>query len=172
MHRVLPRAWAACVLLAAGALCAWAAEPITRSGVVLLQPSSVLEERVASLDAMAQYIQSVESAAKEGVLASPSKRPSAGFIVVAVRPGQRARVWLDFDASPNFQTSRQIVAKVGVVTPFEARNGPVVFALKVRLWDAPESRRVAPSPSEWKAATQAAGRALELDEMIEAVWRD
>src|SRR5688572_3024441 len=147
-----------------------AAEPITKHGVVLLQSSTLLEERVASIDAMAEYVRAVEVAARDGVLASPSKRPAAGFIVVAVKPGERARVWLDFDAPPNFQTSRQIVTKVGALKPFEARKGPVVFALKVGLWDAFESKRVAPSPPEWKAATEKAGRQLELDQLVDTVW--
>ncbi len=149
-----------------------AAEPITKHGVVLLQSSTLLEERVASIDAMAEYVRAVEAAARDGVLASPSKRPAAGFIVVAVKPGERARVWLDFDAPPNFQTSRQIVTKVGAMKPFEARKGPVVFALKVGLWDAFESKRVAPSPPDWKAATEKVGRQLELDQLVDTVWPD
>ena len=149
-----------------------AAEPITKHGVVLLQSSTLLEERVASIDAMAEYVRAVEAAARDGVLASPSKRPAAGFIVVAVKPGERARVWLDFDAPPNFQTSRQIVTKVGALKPYEARKGPVVFALKVGLWDAFESKRVAPSPPEWKAATEKVGRQLELDQLVDTVWPD
>ncbi|HET9205112.1 MAG TPA: hypothetical protein VFO28_02665 [Burkholderiaceae bacterium] len=168
MHR---RGWAA--LLLACALCvAHAADPYTKHNVVLLQPSSVLEARVVSLDAMAQYIRAVESAAKEGALAGQSTRPVAGFIVVAVQPGARSRVWLDFDQPPTFETSRQLVAKIGAVPPFEVRSGPVVFALKVGLWGAFESKRIAPSPAEWKAATRKSGQQLEIDALIEQVWRD
>ena len=171
MHRV----WraAACAVLCAAAAFAQAAQPLTKHNVVLLQPSAVLEERVTSLDAMAEYIRALEEAAKEGVLASASKRPAAGFIVVAVRPGERAKVWLDFDAPPpSFETSRQLVTKMSAIKPFEASKGPVVFALKVGLWDAFESKRIAPSPAEWKAATRKAGRTLELDQLLDAVWRD
>ena len=166
------RAWVLGACLGALSALAQGAEPITKHGVVLLQSSKLLEERVASIDAMAEYVRAVEAAARDGVLASPSKRPAAGFIVVAVKPGERSRVWLDFDSSSNFQTSREIVTKVGALKPFEARKGPVVFALKVGLWGASESKRVAPSPSEWKAATQQAGRQLELDELVDNVWRD
>lgn len=153
-------------------LLAGAAEPITKHNVVLLQPSAVLEDRVSSVDAMAAYVRSVEAAAREGVLASPSRQAAAGFIVVAVRPGQKSRVWLDFDSALNFQTSRHLVAKIAAVKPFETRKGPVVFALKVVLWDGFESKRVAPSPSEWKAATQKAGTQLEIDALMEQVWRE
>jgi hypothetical protein len=171
--RRLWRAWAACALLCAAAAFAHAAEPFTKHNVVLLQSSAVLEARVSSVDAMAEYIRAVEAAAKEAAMASASKRPAAGFIVLALRPGPRANVWLDFDApAPSFETSRALVANIAAVKPFEVRDGPVVFALKVGLWDAFESKRLAPSPAEWKAATRKAGRQLEIDALIEQVWRD
>jgi hypothetical protein len=156
------------------ALCvaARAAEPFTKHNVVLLQPGSVLEARGASVDAMALYIRAVEVAAKEGALAGKSTRPAAGFIVVAVQPGARSRVWLDFDAPPTFETSQQLITRIGAVPPFEVRNGPVVFALKVGLWDAFESKRIAPSPPEWKAAMHKAGKQLEIDELMEQLWRE
>jgi hypothetical protein len=164
------RAWAA--LLWGCALCvAHAAEPYVKHNVVLLQPSSVLEARVLSLDAMAQYIGAVEVAAKQAALAGQSTRPAAGFIVVAVQPGARSRVWLDFDAPPTFEISRQLVNKIGAVPPFEVRGGPVVFALKVGLWGAFESKRIAPSPAEWKAVTHKAGKQLEIDELMEQLWQ-
>jgi hypothetical protein len=132
----------------------------------------VLEARVVSLDAMAQYIRNVEAAAKEGVLAARSTRPAAGFIVLAVQPGERSRVWLDFDSPPSFETGQQLVARIGAVKPFEVRNGPVVVALKVGLWDAFESKRIAPSPAQWKAQMQKAGKQLEIDELMEQLWHD
>jgi len=149
-----------------------AAEPFTKHNLVLLQPSSVLEARVVSLDAMALYIRNVEAAAKEGVLAARSTRPAAGFIVLAVQPGERSRVWLDFDSPPSFETGQQLVGKIGAVKPFEVRSGPVVVALKVGLWDAFESKRIAPSPAEWKAVTHKAGKQLEIDELMDQLWRD
>jgi hypothetical protein len=181
MH-VVWRTALACVLLCMAAAFAHAAEPaalvrtaepFTKHNVVLLQSSAVLESRVASIDEMAEYIRAVEAAAKDAVLASASQRPAAGFIVLALRPGPRAKVWLDFDApAPSFETSRALLAKIGAVKPFEVRNGPVVFALKVGLWDAFESKRLAPAPAEWKAATSKSGQQLEIDALIEQVWRD
>lgn len=157
------------LLWAAGAQ---AAEPITKFGVVLLQPSSVLEERVPSVDAMADYIKAIEAASREAVQSSPLRQAAGGFIVVAVRPGQKSKVWLDFDTLLDADVSRQIAVKATAVQPFEARQGPVVFALKVALWDGRESKRIAPSPSEWKAATKQAGRQLDIDSLIKRVWRE
>jgi hypothetical protein len=169
--RGLRRAFAACALGAAF-VCALAAEPLVKHNVVLLQGSSTLDARVPSVDAMAEYVRAVESAAKEAVLAARSQRPAAGFIVVAVQPGARGRVWLDFDAPPSFETSRLLIDKILAVPPLEVRGGPVVFALKVGLWDAFESKRIAPSPAQWKAASQKAGKQLEIDELMEQLWRD
>jgi hypothetical protein len=160
------------LIFAAATLCARASEPITKFGVVLLQPSSVLEDRVPSVDAMAEYLKAVEAASREAVQASPLKQAAGGFIVIAIRPGQKSKVWLDFDTLLDSQMSQQIIAKVTAVQPFEARNGPVVVALKVALWDGRESKRVAPSPAEWKAATKQAGRPLEIDSLIRRVWRE
>jgi hypothetical protein len=157
-------------LLLAAVPGAQAAEPITKFGVVLLQPSSVLEQRVPSVDALAEYIKAVEVAAREAVLAAPSKPAAGGFIVVAVRPGRRSKVWLDFDSSPGFDVSRQIVTKVAAVKPFEAKSGSVVFAIKVGLWEGLESARVAPSPMEWKAVTSQSERPLEIDELVDKAW--
>ncbi|HEY6353444.1 MAG TPA: hypothetical protein VIY30_03060 [Burkholderiaceae bacterium] len=166
------RQFALSLLLSVAALCAQAGGPITQFGVVLLQPGPVLEDRVPSVDAMAEYIQSIEAASREAVLASALRQSAAGFIVIAVRPGQKSKVWLDFDSQLDAEMSRQIVAKVTQVRPFEARKGPVVFALKVAVWDGRETRRVAPSPAEWKAATKQAGRPLDIDSMIRRVWRE
>jgi hypothetical protein len=166
------RASLAGALLSVAAVLAHAAEPFTKHNVVLLQGSSVLEARVASVDAMAQYIRAIESAAKDAVVAARSERPAAGFIVVAVQPGARSRVWLDFDAPPSFETSRLLVDRIRAVPPMEVRNGPVVFALKVGLWDAFESKRIAPSPPQWKAVTQQAGKQLEIDELMDRLWRE
>ena len=175
------RAVVVCALIGAVALPAHAAdpaastrqaEPFTKHNVVLLQGSSVLEARVASVDAMAEYIRAIESVAKDAVVAARSERPVAGFIVVAVQPGARSRVWLDFDAPPSFETSRLLVDRIRAVPPMEVRNGPVVFALKVGLWDAFESKRIAPSPPQWKAVTQQAGKQLEIDELMDRLWRD
>jgi len=172
MHRLLGwRAWVVLLWLGVAAL-ARAAEPITKSDVVLLQPSDVLEERVASVDAMAAYIKAIEAASRSALLANPLRQATGGFIVIAVRPGQRSKAWLDFDTMLDPEVSRQLIAGVSAVPPFEARKGPVVFALKVALREGRASRRLAPAPAEWKAATQQAGRQLDIDSMIRKVWRE
>jgi len=63
------------LLLAAGF--AHAAEPITNFNVVLLQPSAVVEQRVANIDAMADYIKAVQAASRDAVVASGDSQGKA-----------------------------------------------------------------------------------------------
>ena len=158
-------------LLLLAAVCAQAAEPITNFNVVLLQPSAIMEERVADIDAMADYIKAVQVAAREAVVASGATQAVGGFIVLAVKPGRKAKVWLDFDTLLDLEMRKQITHRVKAIAPFAVTEGPVVFALKVATWDAKESKRVAPSPIEWKKATPK-GKPLEIGKLVEKVWND
>jgi hypothetical protein len=148
---------------------AQAAEPITNFNVVLLQPSAVMEKRVPNIDAMADYIKAVEAAAREAVIASGATQAVGGFIVLAVKPGQQSKVWLDFDTLLDLEIRKQITKSVRAIKPFEVTEGPVVFALKVATWDGKESKRVAPSPPEWKKAKHG-GKPLEIGQLVEKVW--
>ena len=155
----------------ATAACAYAAEPINNFNVVLLQPSAVMEQRVADIDAMADYIKAVQAASREAVIASGATQAVGGFIVLAVKPGQKSRVWLDFDALLDLEMRKQIINSVKAVRPFDVTEGPVVFALKVATWEGKESKRVAPSPIEWKKATRS-GKPIEIGKLVEKVWSE
>jgi hypothetical protein len=157
------------VLILIAAVFAHAAEPITNFNVVLLQPSAVMEKRVPNIDAMADYIKAVEAASREAVIASGATQAVGGFIVLAVKPGLKSNVWLDFDALLDLEIRKQINKSVSAIKPFEVTGGPVVFALKVATWDGKESRRVAPSPPEWKKYKHI-GKPLEIGQLVERVW--
>lgn len=159
------------LLLFAAAPGARAAEPLVNFNVVLLQPGSTLEERVPSVDVMAEYIRSVEAAARKAVIASKARQSLGGFIVVAVRPGLESKVWLDFDALLDLEIRKQITEMAQAVKPFEARKGPVVFALNVAIWGGARTKRVAPSPPEWKKVAPG-GVPLEAGELAEAAWNE
>lgn len=159
------------VSLFVAAICAHAAEPITNFNVVLLQPSPVMEKRVANIDAMADYIKAVQAASRDAVVASGATQAVGGFIVLAVKPGQKAKVWLDFDTLLDLEMRKQITNSVKAVPAFDVIEGPVVFALKVATWEGKESKRVAPSPVEWKKATPN-GKPMEIGKLVEKVWND
>ncbi|MES2949482.1 MAG: hypothetical protein V4858_13155 [Pseudomonadota bacterium] len=158
-------------LLLVAAVCVQAAEPLTNFNVVLLQPSAIMEKRVSDIDAMADYIKAVEAASREAVTASGATQAVGGFIVIAVKPGLKSNVWLDFDAMLDLEMRKQITERVRAIKPFDVVEGPVVFSLKVATWEGKESKRVAPSPPEWKQTTSK-GKPLEIDKLVEKVWRE
>lgn len=158
-------------LILIGVACAHAAEPITHFNVVLLQPSAVMEKRVPNIDAMADYIKAVQAAAREAVVSSGATQAVGGFIVLAVKPGHKSRAWLDFDTLLDLEMRKQITNSVQTIPPFAVTEGPVVFALKVSTWGAKESKRVAPSPVEWKKVTRN-GKPIEVGQLVEKVWSD
>ncbi len=171
IFRLIAAASFVAALFAAACASAQAAEPLTHFNLVLLQPSAVLEERAPNIDAMADYVKAVEMAAREAVIGSGVQQAVGGFIVVAVRPGARSNVWLDFDAMLDLELKRQLVTRIRAVPPFEAVKGPVVFALKVATWGAKASKRIAPAPPEWRAVPRT-GDPLEVGELVERLWRD
>ena len=76
---------------------------------------------------MADYIKAVEAASREAVLASGATQALGGFIVLAVRPGLRSKVWLDFDALLDLEIRKQVTDRVRAIPPFEVVEGPVVM---------------------------------------------
>lgn len=147
-----------------------AAEPMEMSSVVLLQPESVLQQRVPDVAALGIYAKAVVSAASTVLRASSNHPVTGGFLVLAVRPGQKSKVWLDFDPALPPELADAVVAKAQAVTPLSVNGGPVALALRVRLWGGPAPSDKMPAPAEWRAATQKLDRPIEIGELIERVW--
>jgi hypothetical protein len=89
-----------------------------------------------------------------------------------VKPGQQSKVWLDFDTLLDLEMRKQITNSVKAIKPFDVTEGPVVFALKVATWDAKESKRVAPSPPEWKQKVKPGGKPMEIGKLVEKAWNE
>jgi hypothetical protein len=157
------------VLSLALAATALAADPLTKHGVVLLQPGTVVQARVPSVDAVADHIKAIEAAAGEAVAGHAARQAFSGFIVVAVRPGLQARAWLDFDTLVDLDLQRQILAQVQAVKPFAAKDGLVVFAIKLSTWGASPSKRQVPLPPEWRKATRD-GAPQAVEALVLHLW--
>lgn len=153
-------------------LAANALEPLTNYGVMLMQPENVVQQRIQDVGTLAAYIRAVESATSQAVASTRVKPGSSGFVVVAVRPGQRSNAWLDFKPALPPELASAMLAKVQAVPPPSVAKGPVVFALKVGLWGSPDVAGNVPAPKEWAAATAKAGRAIEVGNLVEMIWHD
>jgi hypothetical protein len=178
---VRPRALARGALLAAtvltGALlCATpetarAVEPLQQHDVVLLQSGQIIEQRVdGGADAMAAYVKRLGDAATEAMRATPQQIPTAGFIVVAVRPAGQTHVWFDFKPALGDQATAALAHVVETVPPATVKSGDVVFALRVSIWGAKPPAAYAPAPQEWRDAAKKAGHKLEIDALVDQLW--
>ena len=150
---------------------AQAVEPLVQHDVVLLQKGDIIEQRVeGGSDAMAAYIKTLGEAVTEAMRAHPAQIPSAGFIVVAVRPGAQTHAWFDFKPTLGDKTIAALTDVVAKVPPATVKSGDVVFALRVTLWGAKPLARYAPAPPEWREAAKQVDHKLDVDALVDRLW--
>lgn len=166
------RKWIVVVaLMFAGA--AGAAPPVhpayRTNSLLMLQPEPVLRARVSSVENMAAYIRALQGAAGTVLAREPASTPSNGYLLVAVRPDGRSKLWFDFKPALPAQTQERLRASLEAVRPFQPKGGVVVFALNTSLWGAREPQ-FKPAPAEWTQAAQRAGGSLETGALIDRIW--
>ena len=145
-----------------------AATPYRTENIMLLQPDFVLKERAPSVPALSEYIKAVQSAA-ESALADEQPHPASGYLVLAVRPGGKSMVWLDFKPGLPEASAAKLRAAILAVPAFEVRGGVVVFALNSSLWDSPVSQGF-PNPQEWSKAMEGRSEPMEIGDLVDKVW--
>jgi len=158
----------ALLLFALASLPTVAATPYKTESVMLLQPDSVLKERVPSVVGLSDYIKALQAAA-DGALATEPASPASGYLVVAVRPGRQSMAWLDFKPALPAPIAERIRAAIRGVPPFEARGGVVVFALNASLWGGAPSQGF-PNPQEWSKAMEGRSEPMEVGDLVDMVW--
>ncbi len=166
MLRKLALAFFACTL----SHIAFASDAMRTFNIVLLQPDSVLQKRIPDVSALSAYIKAIETSVESVLQAELEHIPAGGFLVVAVKPGEKSNVWLDFGPFLIPRTAEKILAAAKGVPPLSVQDGMVAFAIKVGFWGGSEPAAMAPSPAAWKAAAKKAGHPLELDALVETVW--
>lgn len=148
-----------------------AVEPLVQHDVVLLQKGEIIEQRVdGGADAMAAYLKALGQAETETMRAHPAQIPSAGFIVVAVRPGNRTRTWFDFKPALADATMAALRRTVETTPTIAVRSGQIVFALRVSVWSDRPPKAYAPAPQEWRDATRGMKPKPDIDTLVDMLW--
>ncbi len=161
----------AATLALAIATAAHAVQPLVQHDVVLLQKGEIIEQRVTGgADAMAAYLKTLGDAETETMRAHPSQIPSAGFIVVAVRPGNQTRTWFDFKPALSDATMDALRHTVETTPTMPVKSGEIVFALRVSVWGDKPPAAYAPAPQEWKDATKGMKPKPDVDTLVDMVW--
>ncbi|NHZ80421.1 hypothetical protein F2P44_14230 [Massilia sp. CCM 8695] len=147
-----------------------AAAGMTAGGVVLLQPEKVIGARV-SVDKLAPYLKQVDAVAGRTLRAANAGPASGGFLVVAIRPGQQSRFWLDFDPPLPQAVADALLAGAKDVRPPAVNGGTVVLAMKYGVAGGTVPSRPMPSPAEWATEAKAAGKPLEIGDLVDRIWK-
>jgi len=148
-----------------------AVEPLVQHDVVLLQKGDIIDQRVdGGADAMAAYLKALGQAETETLRAHPAQIPSAGFIVVAVRPGGKTRTWFDFQPALADATMAALRQTVETTPTMTVKSGEIVFALRVSVWSDKPPKAYAPAPQEWRDATKGMKPKPDVDTLVDMLW--
>lgn len=148
-------------------------EGFKTSSIILYQPDALLKARLGDVKDLAAYIKELQAACGESFAAS--KTPETLYIVVAVRPAKRSRVWF-ISSHPSPDAPRdEVRKKLESISPFEAKEGPIIFALAATLAGGDPSAldtTPPPLPAEWMKAAGDRKGPFTSDDLLDLVWPD
>lgn len=145
------------------------ARPPPESGaLMLLQPTWLIQRRVPSAGALAEYVNAVKAAIHAGV-ADQAVSPSGGWVVVAVRAGGQSMVWTDMEPRLPAELMASLEAAVLAVPVLEVNEGTEVFAIATSLAGGP-TRAAIPHPEAWEAAMEGRDEPMEIGALVDIVW--
>ena len=159
------------ILLMPSVVCE-AQKPFEQKGIAILQPEKVFFERVTGMSSFEVYVKELVDGVDRSVGKLPRSAPTGGFLVVAVKPGGRSRVWLDLPPGIPGEASNAIQEAAQQVYPMPVKNGVALFAIKISLWSGEAPKGMVPRPQAWEAEGEKAGGPIELGDLVMRVWPD
>lgn len=149
---------------------------VALSSIALYQPDSVLQQRLDGVAALASYLKTLIKQADSYWASLSGDQAQSGEIVVAIRPGGRARFWCEF--SSGTVSEAQITELIGRLSKVEApvvHGGPVAAVLHLSVWGGSpanqEAARQLYVPKEWRAAIQKSAAPVVMpDGVLDVVW--
>ena len=151
--------------------------PAFRSGeVALYQPDDELRARIGdSAESLAAYIRALNVAAESVLATGKPHAGSTGAIVVAVKPGGRSKVWLEFGNNPFPEPEQKaLLSRLQSVPPLEVRGGAILFAITFDAWGGgvpiTTSDQPVPIPAAWRNAATASGGGALPDAVLDVLW--
>lgn len=149
-----------------------AQQPFEQKGITILQTEQVFFGRVLGMSSFEVYVKELVDGVDKAVGKLPKSTPTAGFLVVAVKPGGRSRVWLDIPPGLSEEASNAIQEAAQQVYPMPVKNGVALFAIKISLWGGEVPQGMVPRPQAWEAEGEKAGGPIELGDLVMRVWPD
>lgn len=146
-------------------------ETCEMGAVVLLQPEYVFSQRLSAPDSLARYIQAINEVAIKIAANHPMHSPNSGFVVVAVKPGNKSKVWLDLDQNLEKHLSNEFFAEIQKIPPPQVNGGVISFGLNFKLWGSKRFSKDFPNPKEWRNLVEKSKKPMETSDIINALWK-
>lgn len=138
------------------------------TNIVLYQPDDVVQKRLPGAGHLAAYLQKLQTAATETF--ADTTKADALDIVVAVRPGGKARVWLS-GSTLDAGTLQSLREKLEAIPPVQVKDGPVAFAISGRIAGGATVGEEPPMPQEWQEAVKKLPQPVVIpDGLLDTVW--
>lgn len=143
----------------------------TMHNTTLYLPAPIIEQRVPAT-VLGGYIKEIGTRASAEFTELSVQGGVSGAIVVMVKPGRLARVWLATGTPMEPQTQAAIEKALAEVGPPEVVGGPVVFGLMFSAWGggAPPAGLPMPTPEAWHVVSGHEGGRVMDDGYYEDVW--
>ena len=156
------------------------AEEAKVEAVVLLNPNPEFQQRASDAKTIASYIKVIEREALASLEQLENENHSAGIIVVAIRPKQQMKLWIDLDGKSKPQVTDDVQERMATKGVPIVVGGPVAFVLQLRLSgktdpDQPAAARAAASiPEDWRRVLdrKRTQRLKIPDDVLPLVWPD
>ncbi|HEY0503690.1 MAG TPA: hypothetical protein VGD42_09370 [Lysobacter sp.] len=167
MIRTLPLL--AALLLATGAAAADGATGYRPSKIVMLQPSSLIGERV-DVQPLADTLMAVQSAASSFRMeGKPDDWVNSCSIFLVLRPQSHLRTWSVCDGQDAPELDALIASSLPADAIATVREGSVILQLSAQ--GAPAGPQVGTLPLAWQQVAQVHGDApLEMEQLVNQVW--
>jgi len=153
-----------------------AAPAVSLSTVTLYQPDKVLEQRLGSTATFSSFLRAAIAETDAYWSALPRSEAQSAELVVAIRPGGRARFWFEFSLRSNCQDEiTGLMSRLSTLTVPEVHGGPVAAVLHLSVRGGLSTNRAADSepyiPVEWREAAKNSGTSLVVpDDILAIVW--
>lgn len=143
--------------------------------VMLYQPNEVLAHRVVDEKQLQHYVDVVVHTVQEYFARVPLVGSYGLTVVVAIKPGRRARCWPEFVPEVPESTRRGLANRLHQLQPPEVRDGPIAFASRLRLQGGPPEGHepFVFLPSQWANLIAQAGpdeKLLIPDDILDRLW--
>jgi hypothetical protein len=151
--------------------------PFSVTGVSFYQPKEELRERMGdNPDVFVHYVEQISLEMKKVFEKAASGKGASGALVIAIKPGSKARYWLALGSNHLDQSVHdQILSIAAKATPMDVR-GVVAMAIHFDAWGGGTAITQAQfpyaMPVEWEQALKTSGGGRLPDAVLSVLWPD